>query len=40
MPRRAAPGYSWGEQPIAMLLDLLRFFLEGPGERWLAVAPP
>jgi aminoglycoside phosphotransferase (APT) family kinase protein len=40
MPRGAAPGCAWGEQPIAMLFDLLRFFLEGPGERWLAVAPP
>src|SRR5262249_36753770 len=40
MPRGAAPGCSWGEQPLAMLLDLLRFFLEDPGERWLALAPP
>ncbi|HEV8638211.1 MAG TPA: aminoglycoside phosphotransferase family protein [Chloroflexota bacterium] len=40
MPRGAAPGCSWGEQPTAMLLDLLRFFLEDPGERWRSVGPP
>jgi aminoglycoside phosphotransferase (APT) family kinase protein len=34
LPRGAAPGCSWGERPLAMLLEILRFFLERPGGRW------
>jgi len=40
MPRGAAPGCSWGEQPIAMLLDIFRFFLEDPGPTWNGLGPP
>jgi hypothetical protein len=39
MPRGAAPGLSWGERPIAMLLDVLRFLLEPPGEPWRSLRP-
>lgn len=34
LPRGAVPGYSWGENPVARLLDMRRFLLETPGERW------
>jgi aminoglycoside phosphotransferase (APT) family kinase protein len=40
LPRGAVPGVAWGEQPIAMLLDLLRFFLETKEARWRSVGPP
>jgi aminoglycoside phosphotransferase (APT) family kinase protein len=32
--RRPQPGRSWGERPMAMLLDILRFAMESPGPRW------
>ncbi len=38
--RRAAEDYFWGERLIAWLIDLLRFFLEEPDERWWPMAPP
>lgn len=38
--RGPQPGRSWAERPVAMLVEVLRFFLEGPGERWRALAPP
>jgi aminoglycoside phosphotransferase (APT) family kinase protein len=39
MPRGAVPGRSWGERPLPMLLEVLRFFLDPPDERWRAVGP-
>ncbi len=39
LPRGAAPGLSWGERPLAWLLEALRFFLESPGPRWRDLAP-
>jgi hypothetical protein len=39
MPRGAAPGRSRGERPLAMPLDVRRFFLDRPPERWRAPAP-
>ncbi len=38
--REPQPGRSWAERPVGMLLEVLRFFLENPGERWKAIAPP
>jgi aminoglycoside phosphotransferase (APT) family kinase protein len=38
--RSPQPGRSWAERPVAMFIEVLRFFLEGPGERWRALAPP
>jgi aminoglycoside phosphotransferase (APT) family kinase protein len=32
--RPPQPGRSWGERPMAMLLDILRFATESPGPRW------
>jgi hypothetical protein len=40
LPRGAVPGVAWGEQPVAMLMDMLRFFLEVREEAWRAVRPP
>lgn len=37
--RGPQPGLSWGEQPLGMLVEVLRFFLERPGEPWAALAP-
>lgn len=37
--RGPQPGLSWGEQPLSMLVEVLRFFLERPGELWAALAP-
>lgn len=37
--RGPQPGLSWGEQPLGMLVEVLRFFLERPGELWAACAP-
>lgn len=31
---RPVPEWSWAERPIGMLLEILRFFGEGPGRRW------
>jgi hypothetical protein len=39
LPRGAAPGTTWGERPIAWLIDLLPFFADPP-ERWRSLAPP
>lgn len=39
LPRGAAPGRSWGERPVAWLIDLLRFFIDAPNERWRSLAP-
>jgi hygromycin-B 7''-O-kinase len=39
LPRGAAKDCSWGERPVAWLVDLLRFFLEQSDDRWRAVAP-
>jgi aminoglycoside phosphotransferase (APT) family kinase protein len=39
LPRGAAPGLSWGERPLAWLLEVLRFFLEAPPPRWRWLAP-
>lgn len=39
LPRGAAPGTTWGERPIAWLIDLLRVFADPP-ERWRPLAPP
>jgi aminoglycoside phosphotransferase (APT) family kinase protein len=38
-PRGATPGLSWGEHPFAWMLEVLRFFLDGPPPRWRALAP-
>jgi aminoglycoside phosphotransferase (APT) family kinase protein len=32
--RTPQPGRSWGERPMAMLLEILRFAIESPGPRW------
>lgn len=40
LPRGAVPGRSWAERPLAIMLDVLRFFAESPGDRWLGAAPP
>jgi aminoglycoside phosphotransferase (APT) family kinase protein len=39
LPRGAVPGQSWGERPLAWLLEVLRFFLDGPPPPWRALAP-
>jgi aminoglycoside phosphotransferase (APT) family kinase protein len=39
LPRGAAPGLSWGERPLAWLLELARFFLDNPGGRWRDLRP-
>ena len=39
LPRGAVPGLSWAERPVSMLLEVLRFFLEPPDERWCALGP-
>ncbi len=39
LPRGAARDCAWGERPVAWLIDLMRFFLNPPGERWRAVGP-
>jgi aminoglycoside phosphotransferase (APT) family kinase protein len=38
--RSPQPGRSWAERPVAMFTEVLRFFLEGPGDRWRKLAPP
>ena len=32
--RGPQPGRSWAERPLAMLLDVMRFMLDPPGEGW------
>ena len=39
LPRGASPGLSWAERPLPMLLEVLRFFLEPPDDRWHALGP-
>jgi aminoglycoside phosphotransferase (APT) family kinase protein len=39
LPRGAVPGRSWAERPLAMLFEILRFFLAEPGGRWKDLAP-
>lgn len=39
LPRGATPGLSWGEHPISWLLEVLRFFLDGPPPRWRSLTP-
>jgi aminoglycoside phosphotransferase (APT) family kinase protein len=39
LPRGAVPGMSWGERPLAWLLDIFRFFAESPGPRWRDLRP-
>jgi aminoglycoside phosphotransferase (APT) family kinase protein len=39
LPRGAAKDCSWGERPVAWLVDLLRFFMEQSDDAWQAVAP-
>ena len=40
LPRGAAPGCSWGERPVAWLLDLVGFFLDPPPpEPWRSLGP-
>lgn len=39
LPRGAAPGMSWGERPLAWLLEVFRFFQESPGPRWRELRP-
>jgi Ser/Thr protein kinase RdoA (MazF antagonist) len=34
LPRGAVPGFSWGENPTARVIDTLRFFAAQPGGRW------
>jgi aminoglycoside phosphotransferase (APT) family kinase protein len=39
LPRGTVPGRSWAERPLAMLFEILRFFLADPDERWADLAP-
>jgi aminoglycoside phosphotransferase (APT) family kinase protein len=39
LPRGATPGLSWGEHPLAWLLETMRFFLDQPGGAWRDLAP-
>lgn len=39
LPRGAAPGMSWGERPLAWLLEIFRFFADDPGPRWRDLRP-
>ncbi len=39
LPRGAAPGMSWGERPLAWLLEIFRFFADEPGPRWRDLRP-
>lgn len=34
LPRGAVPGFSWGENPVARLVDTLRFFAAQPAGHW------
>jgi len=34
LPRGAVPGFSWGENPTARVIDTLRFFAARPDGRW------
>jgi Ser/Thr protein kinase RdoA (MazF antagonist) len=39
LPRGSAPGLSWGERPMAWLLEVFRFFTEPVGARWQDLRP-
>lgn len=39
LPRGAVPGYAWGENPVARLLETMRFFSGTPRDRWAPFAP-
>lgn len=39
LPRGAVPGQSWGERPLAWLLEVLRFFLDGAPPSWRELGP-
>jgi len=39
LPRGAAPGMSWGERPLAWILEIFRFFADDPGPRWRELRP-
>lgn len=39
LPRGAAPDMSWGERPLAWLLEIFRFFADEPGPRWRDLRP-
>lgn len=39
LPRGATPGLSWGEHPVAWLLEIMRFFFDHPGGRWHELRP-
>jgi hypothetical protein len=39
LPRGAVPGRSWAERPLAMLFEILWFFLAEPGARWAHLGP-
>ena len=39
LPGGAAPGLSWGERPLAWLLEIFRFFADDPGPRWRELRP-
>jgi hypothetical protein len=39
LPRGAVRGRSWAERPLPLLLEVLRFFLDPPSDRWRAVGP-
>ena len=34
LSRPPQPGLSWAERPTAMFIEVMRFFLDPPGERW------
>ncbi len=34
LTREPQPGRSWAERPLAMLLEIMRFFTQSPGPRW------
>lgn len=34
LPRGAVPGLSWGENPVARLIETMRFFAEASVDRW------
>jgi hypothetical protein len=39
LPRGAVPGFSWGENPTARVIETLRFFAAQPDGRWHAWRP-
>ena len=39
LPRGAAKDCSWGERPVAWLVDLFRFFLDPPNAHWREIGP-